>query len=144
MQPQEGFVSSADYSFWAHASGHTPGHTRRIFRSVCSEDGRKTRQGDGFIGRSPSARNIFTAPFRRVTDLAPSQTACRSRQGRRREPRESQGWSRGIRMSSSRTSCCPLAERRNGHPEHGPRGHPGGLRRSRQPQKKNVNNKTGG
>ena len=36
-------------------SGHTPGHTRRVFRSVCSENGRKTRQGDGFFDRRLSS-----------------------------------------------------------------------------------------
>jgi hypothetical protein len=31
--------------------GHTPGHTRRVFRSFCSENGRKMREGDGFSDR---------------------------------------------------------------------------------------------
>jgi dipeptidyl aminopeptidase/acylaminoacyl peptidase len=32
-------------------SGHITGHTRRVFRSGCSENGRKTSQGDGFFDR---------------------------------------------------------------------------------------------
>jgi hypothetical protein len=39
------------YSLWAHMFGHTLGHSRRVFRWVCSENGRKTRQGDGFFDR---------------------------------------------------------------------------------------------
>ena len=32
-------------------SGHISGHTRRVFRSVGSKNGTKTRQGDGFFDR---------------------------------------------------------------------------------------------
>src|SRR5438128_11067 len=44
MQPQECLVSSARYSFWARS-----GHTRHVFRSLCSENGGKTSEGDGFL-----------------------------------------------------------------------------------------------
>jgi hypothetical protein len=35
------------------SSGHTSGHKRRVSRLACSENRRKTRQGDGFLDRRP-------------------------------------------------------------------------------------------
>src|SRR5437773_10520697 len=51
MHPHGGFVSSACHSFRHTPSGHSSGHTRRVFRSVYSEYGMKTREGDGFFDR---------------------------------------------------------------------------------------------
>jgi hypothetical protein len=42
--------------------GHTSGHTRRVIRSVCSENRMKTREGDGFLDRRLNPRNVFVAP----------------------------------------------------------------------------------
>jgi hypothetical protein len=62
-------------SFGAPPSGHIPGHTRRVFRAVCSENGTKTTQGDGFLDRrlgcsrnqSPFARKVLYIVARQWT-----------------------------------------------------------------------------
>jgi hypothetical protein len=58
MQPQEGFVSSADYSFWAHASGHTPGHTRRIFARSVQKTEEKRDKATVFLTVALSKRHL--------------------------------------------------------------------------------------
>jgi hypothetical protein len=64
------------YSFWAHKFGHTLGHTRRPFRSVCSRNGRNTRQGDGFVDRRPSSMRAAGTRVLTVLRAPTGENAC--------------------------------------------------------------------
>lgn len=50
------------------SSGHTSGHTRRAFRSGCSVNGRKARQGDGFFKPPASSNSTGRSPDLAITD----------------------------------------------------------------------------
>jgi hypothetical protein len=55
-------------SFWAHMFGHTLGHSRRVLRSVCSEDGRNSAE-DCLVSRGPSNILTLSDPVSPVREL---------------------------------------------------------------------------